>query len=63
LLTVEPSHAEYWEAASGKLVQAFSFLKALATDERAQGAEHGAMDIDPDKARAAAGESGSEQVD
>jgi general stress protein 26 len=54
LLRVEVSSAEYWEATSGKMVQLFGYLKAIATGERAQGGEHGAMKLEPGKARAAA---------
>jgi general stress protein 26 len=53
LLKVEVSTAEYWEAKSGKMVQLFGYLKALATGERAQGGEHGVIDIDGGSARAA----------
>lgn len=54
LLKVEVSAAEYWEAKSGKMVQLFGYIKALATGERAQGGEHGAMDLQPESAKAAA---------
>lgn len=64
LLKVEVSTAEYWEAKSGKMVQLFGSLKALATGERAQGAAHGAMDMDPESARAvAAGRSASADIE
>jgi general stress protein 26 len=54
LLRVEVSTAEYWEAKSGKMVQLFGYLKALATRERAQGGKHGAMDIQTESTKAAA---------
>lgn len=55
LLKVEVSSAEYWESPSGKMVQIFGFLKALATGEPAQqGAEHGTIDIDMARTRRAA---------
>jgi general stress protein 26 len=56
LLKVEVSSAEYWEAPSGKMVQIFGFLKALATGERSQGegAQHGTIDIDTARVRSAA---------
>lgn len=54
LLKVEVSTAEYWEAESGKMVQLFGYIKALATAERAQGGEHGSMDIERESAKAAA---------
>ena len=54
LLRVEVSAAEYWEAKSGKMVQLFGYMKALATGEPAQGAEHGSMDIERKSAKAAA---------
>jgi general stress protein 26 len=64
LLKVEVSTAEYWEAKSGKMVQLFGFLKALATGERAQGGEHGAMDMEPGSAKAAAaGRSASADIE
>jgi general stress protein 26 len=59
LLKVEVSTAEYWEAKSGKMVQLFGYLKALATGERAQGGEHGVVDVEPRSARAAAAGSAS----
>lgn len=59
LLKVEVSAAEYWEAKSGKMVQLFGYIKALATGERAQGGEHGAMDLQPESAKAAAASRGA----
>jgi general stress protein 26 len=56
LLKVEMSSAEYWEAPSGKMVQIFGYLKALATGEPSQGegTEHGTIDIATGRARGAA---------
>jgi hypothetical protein len=47
--------AEYWDVPSGKMVQAFGFLKALATGERLkmEGESHGVVEIPTGKARAA----------
>jgi general stress protein 26 len=59
LLKVEVRAAEYWEAKSGKMVQLFGYIKALATGERAQGGEHGAMDLQPESAKAAAASRGA----
>lgn len=64
LLRVEVSTAEYWEAKSGKMVQLFGYLKALATHERAQGGKHGAMDIQTESTKAAAvGRSASADIE
>jgi general stress protein 26 len=64
LLKVEVSTVEYWEANSGKMVQLFGYIKALATGERAQGGEHGAMDIQPESPKAAAaGRSASADIE
>ena len=64
LLRVEVSAAEYWEAKSGKMVQLFGYMKALATGEPAQGAEHGSMDIERKSAKAAAASrSGSADIE
>ena len=54
LLKVEVSTVEYWEAKSGKMVQLFGYIKALATGGRVQGGEHGSMDIERESAKAAA---------
>jgi general stress protein 26 len=59
LLKVEVSAAEYWEAKSGKMVQLFGYIKALATGERAQGGEHGTMDLQSESAKAAAASRGA----
>ena len=59
LLKVEVSAAEYWEAKSGKMVQLFGYIKALATSERARGGQHAAMDIDRESAKAAAASRGA----
>lgn len=55
LLRVEVSFAEYWDGPSGKMVQVFGFLKALATGERLkmEGESHGVVEIPSGKARAA----------
>ena len=49
LLCVEADHAEYWDAASGKLVQAFALAKTLVTgktDHRAPpGTENEKVDL------------------
>lgn len=64
LLKVEMSSAEYWEAPSGKMVQIFGFLKALARGEPSpgEGAEHGTIDIATGRVRgaAASGRAGTE---
>jgi len=59
LLKVEVSAAEYWEAKSGKMVQLFGYIKALATGERAQGGEHGTMDLQSESGKAAAASRGA----
>jgi general stress protein 26 len=55
LLRVEATFAEYWDVPSGKMVQVFGFLKALATGERLkmEGESHGVVEIPSGKARAA----------
>ncbi len=55
LIRVEVSFAEYWDVPSGKMVQAFGFLKALATGERLkmEGESHGVVEMPTGKARAA----------
>jgi general stress protein 26 len=55
LMKVEISFAEYWDVPSGKMVQVFGFLKALATGERVkmEGESHGVVEIPSGKARAA----------
>lgn len=40
LLKVSVEHAEYWDATSSTLVEAFGLLKSLVTGERAGGGEH-----------------------
>jgi general stress protein 26 len=61
LMKVDVTFAEYWDVPSGKMVQAFGFLKALATGERLkmEGESHGVVEMPTGKARAAviAGES------
>ena len=55
LMKVEVTFAEYWDVPSGKMVQAFGFLKALATGERLkmEGESHGVVEIPSGRARAA----------
>ncbi|HEY2820936.1 MAG TPA: pyridoxamine 5'-phosphate oxidase family protein [Candidatus Acidoferrum sp.] len=55
LMKVEVSFAEFWDVPSGKMVQVFGFLKALATGERLkmEGESHGVVEIPTGKARAA----------
>jgi general stress protein 26 len=55
LMKVDVTFAEYWDVPSGKMVQAFGFLKALATGERLkmEGESHGVVEIPSGKARAA----------
>ena len=61
LMKVEVTFVEYWDVPSGKMVQVFGFLKALATGERLkmEGESHGVVEMPTGKARAAviAGES------
>ena len=40
LIRVRAERAEYWDAPSSKLVQAFGFVKALVTGEKAHPGEH-----------------------
>ncbi len=40
LLKVSAEQAEYWDSSSGKLVQLFGFLKAIATGEEADWGEN-----------------------
>jgi general stress protein 26 len=55
LMKVEVTFAEYWDVPSGKMVQVFGFLKALATGERLkmEGESHGVVEIPSGKARGA----------
>ena len=55
LMKVEVTFAEYWDVPSGKMVQVFGFLKALATGERLklEGESHGVVEMPSGKARAA----------
>jgi general stress protein 26 len=55
LLRVDVAFAEYWDVPSGKMVQVFGFLKAIATGERLkmEGESHGVVEIPSGKARAA----------
>ena len=45
LMKVTAEHAEYWDASSGKLVQLFGFVKALATGQEADYGENKKMDL------------------
>jgi general stress protein 26 len=55
LLRVDVTFAEYWDVPSGKMVQVFGFLKAIASGERLkmEGESHGVVEIPSGKARAA----------
>jgi general stress protein 26 len=55
LMKIDVTFAEYWDVPSGKMVQAFGFLKALATGEKLklEGESHGVVEIPSGKARAA----------
>jgi general stress protein 26 len=55
LMKIDVTFAEYWDVPSGKMVQAFGFLKALATGKRLkmEGESHGVVEIPSGKARAA----------
>ena len=45
LLKVNVEQAEYWDASSSTLVQLAGFVKALVTGERADGGEHGKINM------------------
>ena len=45
LLKVLVEQAEYWDASSSTLVQIAGFVKALVTGERADGGEHGKVNL------------------
>lgn len=45
LLKIEIEKAEYWETTSGKLVQLFGFVKALATGKSAEWGENRKIDL------------------
>jgi general stress protein 26 len=45
LMKVTVEQAEYWEASSGKLVQLFGFVKAIATGQEADYGENRKMDL------------------
>jgi general stress protein 26 len=45
LMKVDVEQAEYWEASSGKLVQLFGFIKALATGQEADYGENRKMTL------------------
>ena len=64
LLRVDVTVAEYWEAASGKMVQLFGYLQAMATGRPANVGEHGSMEVGAGKARrAAAGHDNSDAIE
>ena len=46
LMKVAVEHAEYWESPSGKLVQLFGFVKALATGQEADYGENKKIDLE-----------------
>jgi general stress protein 26 len=45
LLKVEVEQAEYWDSSSSTIVQIAGFVKALATGKRADGGDHGKIDL------------------
>ena len=45
LLKVTAEQAEYWDSPSGKLVQLFGFVKAIATGEQADWGENKKVDL------------------
>ena len=45
LLRVAIDQAEYWDAPSSKLVQLFSFVKAIATGQEADYGDHGKISL------------------
>jgi general stress protein 26 len=45
LVKVSVEHAEYWESPSGKLVELFGFVKAIATGEQADWGENKKIDL------------------
>lgn len=45
LMKVSAEHAEYWDSPSGKLVQLFGFVKALATGQEAEWGENKKIDL------------------
>jgi general stress protein 26 len=45
LLKINVDKAEYWETTSGKLVQLFGFVKALATGQSAEWGENRKIDL------------------
>lgn len=45
LLKVTVEQAEYWDSSSSTLVQIAGFVKALVTGERADGGEHGTVNL------------------
>lgn len=45
LLKVTVEHAEYWDATSSSLVEAFGLLKSLVTGERTAGGDHAVVNF------------------
>jgi len=45
LLKVSVEQAEYWDASSSTVVQVVGFVKALVTGERADGGDHGKVNL------------------
>jgi len=45
LLKVSVEQAEYWDSASSTVVQVVGFVKALVTGERADGGDHGKVNL------------------
>ena len=45
LLKVSVEQAEYWDSSSSTVVQIVGFVKALVTGERADGGEHGRVNL------------------
>jgi len=45
LLKVSVEQAEYWDATSSTIVQIVGFVKALVTGERADGGDHGKVNL------------------
>ncbi len=45
LLKVSVEQAEYWDSASSTVVQVVGFVKALVTGERADGGDHGRVNL------------------
>ncbi len=45
LLKVSVEQAEYWDSSSSSIVQVVGFVKALVTGERADGGDHGRVNL------------------